>query len=73
MKVFYTPAIDGQYRTDLQKRLEDQDDNGVYNMLKAVVGEVAIDELSDRGYTKMLTRDNDGKVTGYFTYQQDDL
>jgi hypothetical protein len=73
MKVFYTPVINGEYDFKAQRRMEDQDDNRVYRMLQAVIGDSAIDELSDRGYTKMLTKDNDGKITGYFTYQQDDL
>jgi hypothetical protein len=73
MKVFYTPVINGEYDFKAQRRMEDQDDNRVYNMIKAVMGQEAIDRLDSIGSVKMLTRDNDNKITGYFTYQQDDL
>lgn len=73
MKVFYTPAINGEYDFKAQRRLEDQDDNRVYNMIKAVMGQDGVDRLDSIGSVKMLTRDNENKITGYFTYQQDDL
>jgi hypothetical protein len=73
MKVFYTPVINGEYDFKAQRRMEDQDDNRVYNMIKAVMGQEAIDRLDSIGSVKMLTRDNENKITGYFTYQQDDL
>jgi hypothetical protein len=73
MKVFYTPVINGEYAFTAQRRMEDQADNSVYTMIKAVLGQDGVDALDDKGYVKLFTRDNDNKVTGYFTYQQDDL
>jgi hypothetical protein len=73
MKVFYTPAIDGTYRPLLQRRMNDRTDNEVYAIVQQYTGEVGIEELSDRGYTKIIDRDPTGEVRGYWTYQQDDL
>lgn len=73
MKVFYTPAIDGEYRTDLQKRLEDMNDNVAYATVEKLTGEDGVDHLADYGYVKVLDRDSDGTVKGVWTYQQQDL
>ena len=73
MKVFHTPAIDGIYRPLLQKRLADQPDNLIYADLEKRGQTKALEELSERGYTKQLTHNSYGEIDGYYTYQQDDL
>lgn len=73
MKVFYTPAINGQYDVKAQARLADQPDNKVYALVEKMTGETGINELGERGYTKVLDRNERGNIKGYWTYQQDDL
>lgn len=73
MKVFFTPAIDGTYRVDLQKRLEDQPDAVAYATVQKMVGDYGVNRLDEIGSVKVPTTLPNGKVTGYFTYQQDDL
>jgi hypothetical protein len=68
MKVFHTPAIDGIYRPLLQKRLA-----LIYADLEKRGQTKALEELSERGYTKQLTHNSYGEIDGYYTYQQDDL
>lgn len=73
MKVFYTPAINGEYRFDLQKRLADVEDNEAYRNVNRLCGESALELLDSVGYVKVLDKNHEGKVNGYWTYQQDDL
>lgn len=74
MKVFYTPAIDGIYRPLLQKRVQDQPDNKVYEIVEQYLGQDGLDSLDRDGSVKLLDRLPDSlEVKGYWTYQQDDL
>lgn len=74
MKVFFTPAVDGAYREDWKRRLSDVPDNEIYARVEKYCGSESVDELNDRGYTKMISRNViTGEIDGYWTYQQDDL
>lgn len=73
MKVFYTPAIDGFYRFELQVRLADKPDNEAYKLVQDQCGLDAIDRLDSIGSVKMLDVDPTGVTKGYWTYQQDSL
>ena len=73
MKVFFTPAIDGQYREDAKVRMEDAPDWKIYDMFKDCGAQENIDDLDRDGSTKWKSIDITGKVTGYYTYIQDEL
>lgn len=73
MKLFYTPAIDGQYREDLKRRMADIPNNTAYDSVLKHGGQAAVDELDERGWTKIKAQSFDANQSGYFTYQQDDL
>jgi hypothetical protein len=36
-------------------------------------GQDSVDQLDDRGWTKIKNRDDSGKSLGYWTFQQDEL
>lgn len=72
MKLFYTPAIDGQFREDLKRRMADVPDADAVATVRQYGGQYAIDQLDERGWTKLNASDGT-KITGYWTYQQDEL
>lgn len=74
MKVFFTPAINGEYDFTAQRRMKDMPDNKAYAIVEELCGQVGLDDLDRDGYVKIIARQPDDlKVTGYWTYQQDDL
>lgn len=73
MKVFYTPAIDGEFQPLMCRRVADMPDASAYNIVKIYGGQAAVDELDSQGFTKILAKAMDANQTGYWTYQQDDL
>lgn len=73
MKVFYTPVINGEYSFTAQKRLADVEDNEAYRTVNRLTGEAGMELLDSLGYVKVLDKNHEGKVNGYWTYQQDDL
>lgn len=73
MKVFYTPVKNGQYDELSKRRLADVPDNTAYASVLAYGGQSAVDELDERGWTKIKASAFDANQSGYFTYQQDDL
>lgn len=73
MKVFYTPAINGQYDFKAQRRMNDRTDAEAYAIVEQMLGESGTIRLDQYGSVKVLDRNPDGEVKGYWTYQQDDL
>lgn len=73
MKLFYTPAIDGQYREDLKRRMADIPNDRAYATVEKYLGQQGVDELDDKGWVKIKAQTFDANQSGYFTYQQDDL
>ena len=74
MKVFYTPALNGQYREELKRRVQDQPDAKVYEVVAQYLGQDGVDKLDSIGYVKLLDKTPDaGDIKGYWTYQQDSL
>lgn len=73
MKVFYTPAKDGEFQPQLRARVADIPDATAYDTVKHYGGQAAVDELDSQGYTKILAKAMDANQTGYWTYQQQDL
>lgn len=74
MKVFYTPAINGEYDFRAQRRLPDIEDNKAYAVVEELCGQEGLDQLDRDGSVKVIARRPDSlQVDGYWTYQQDDL
>jgi hypothetical protein len=73
MKVFYTPAINGQYDFRAQRRMNDRTDSEAYAIVEQMLGESGTEALDRDGYVKVKDINPDGETKGYWTYQQDDL
>jgi len=73
VKVFYTPAIDGEFQPLKRARVADIPDAAAYDTVKLYGGQEAVDELDSQGFTKILAKAMDANQTGYWTYQQDEL
>jgi hypothetical protein len=73
MKLFYTPAINGEYAELAKRRMADMQNNEAYERVLRLGGQDSVDQLDDRGWTKIKNRDDSGKSLGYWTFQQDEL
>jgi hypothetical protein len=73
MKVFFTPAIKGQYDETVKVQLPNEKDDKVYSTVKSLIGQDGIDSLDRDGRVKLIERNARGNITGYVTYVQDDF